>query len=1094
MKQQTDIEDECTLHYYDLSPVSLPDPADGRLSSGPNSIDNRHFRWWNLIPLVIWTEFHHVYNIFFLLNACTQLVPAFRVGSVAAAFMPMVLILVINIVKEAVDDLRRLKADNLVNNQPVWMLCSRAAGSALEWRKTEAARLKDGAIIALSPNSRVPADVMLLSGSVRVLTDAFDGEPDLKRRDAPHPHFADAHTPVALHRALSGCGAAPVLRADPPSLCGELTVQGTPVAALTSQSLICAEMTMGPDSDDGAFQPPAPGAAIGLVVGTGERQAIRQHRPHTRLRLTAFDERANNSVKISFLLVFVLASVFAGFWPGERSRGVAYMRYVVLFSNIIPNSLAVSLTLLRITFVWSVSAAGPPDAVMRSTDASEQLATPDVVVLDKTGTLTANQMVARALDAAPAGLGPDDDDCLLRGVGLLRAVALCASVSESTADDCGDHHISSPIAAGPSPCGRRARAAMVRAFSFGKWPVPPGLSCTAADEGHTAAADVFSPEAASAELYGAAGQLPPSSAAVTPARYLSASPDESALVAAAAAAGVRLLGSSDAPFMRLVLSAGAVDDMQGTESWKRLAAFEFDPALRRSGLVVRAPSGEIFFIVKGAESAVVPAGAPAVQWAGRHGSALASRGLRVLLYAGRAVSDEEWAEIEPMLLSAAAVQGRARLEAGPLALLGVTGVEDRLAAGAAAAVAFCADGGCNVWMATGDRAETAAAVATAAGLGSFAMPRLGAPLPGTTVEDVEAQAERGEPLLVSGELVSEVLGSALSAERRPNHSVERLRLWARRVLSLPTTFEKTGVAPEACSLLRTLLAAPGLAVYRAAPAHKAALVEALGLVAGCRTLAAGDGANDVPMLGAADVGVGLTGAEGRAAARAADLALPGLAWLGPAMGWHGRQAALGAEAVSLLILHRGMIISVVQACFSVAVKAPENYFDPWLLLGFATIFTGLSTFTVGLGRSPAKGSPAAGLASIRASPPMRMLTPTIAAVLAIVQGLIIYFVVKACDTSDSAAFACFASMCLTVVANCLAYGPELPRLAALGAALLSILGLFTCLFALFGGFVARGVFFKATFFATLAGLLVPTVCAVSRLIFFRPQPIPVILI
>lgn len=56
------------------------------------------------------------------------------------------------------------------------------------------------------------------------------------------------------------------------------------------------------------------------------------------------------------------------------------------------------------------------------------------------------------------------------------------------------------------------------------------------------------------------------------------------------------------------------------------------------------------------------------------------------------------------------------------------------------------------------------------------------------------------------------------------------------------------------------------------------------------TLAIGDGANDVPMIIAAHVGIGISGQEGAQAARAADFSITQFRFLKNLMFTHGREA------------------------------------------------------------------------------------------------------------------------------------------------------------------------------------------------------------
>jgi P-type E1-E2 ATPase len=66
----------------------------------------------------------------------------------------------------------------------------------------------------------------------------------------------------------------------------------------------------------------------------------------------------------------------------------------------------------------------------------------------------------------------------------------------------------------------------------------------------------------------------------------------------------------------------------------------------------------------------------------------------------------------------------------------------------------------------------------------------------------------------------------------------------------------------------------------------------------CISLAIGDGANDVPMIQAANVGVGIKGKEGTQAARSSDYAIGQFRFLKRLMLVHGRR---GYRNLSLFV-------------------------------------------------------------------------------------------------------------------------------------------------------------------------------------------------
>lgn len=93
-------------------------------------------------------------------------------------------VLTVTICREAIDDLRRYKRDQEVNNQK----CKRLLNDRNKPYEIVAAhKLRVGDLIIVDKDERVPADLVLLrtsesSGSVFVRTDQLDGETDWKLR------------------------------------------------------------------------------------------------------------------------------------------------------------------------------------------------------------------------------------------------------------------------------------------------------------------------------------------------------------------------------------------------------------------------------------------------------------------------------------------------------------------------------------------------------------------------------------------------------------------------------------------------------------------------------------------------------------------------------------------------------------------------------------------------------------------------------------------------------------------------------------------------------------------------------------------------
>ena len=85
-------------------------------------------------------------------------------------------------------------------------------------------------------------------------------------------------------------------------------------------------------------------------------------------------------------------------------------------------------------------------------------------------------------------------------------------------------------------------------------------------------------------------------------------------------------------------------------------------------------------------------------------------------------------------------------------------------------------------------------------------------------------------------------------------------------------------------------AAPSVVCCRCSPTQKATVVSLIQQHTGKRTAAIGDGGNDVSMIQAADVGIGIVGKEGKQASLAADWSFTQFCHVSRLLLVHGRNS------------------------------------------------------------------------------------------------------------------------------------------------------------------------------------------------------------
>ena len=259
--------------------------------------------------------------------------------------------------------------------------------------------------------------------------------------------------------------------------------------------------------------------------------------------------------------------------------------------------------------------------------------------------------------------------------------------------------------------------------------------------------------------------------------------------------------------------------------------------------------------------------------------------------------------------------------------LGVTGVEgkyyttirlvDKLQIDVESTIESLRSAGIKVWMLTGDKVETATCIAISAGLKNRRQ-QLYFIREAENNQSVDAQLREFERM---ANTILVIDGQSLTI-----------------CLDNPDT-------EELFFLTATL--APAVCVCRCSPTQKAIIVAKIKAYTGFRCASVGDGGNDVAMIQEADVGIGIVGKEGMQASLASDFSITQFSHLRKLILWHGRLSYKRSATLSQFVIHRGLIISVIQAVFSIVfyfVAIP--IYNGYLMLGYATLYTSLPVFSL----------------------------------------------------------------------------------------------------------------------------------------------------
>ncbi|KAJ3130575.1 hypothetical protein HK100_007966 [Physocladia obscura] len=157
--------------------------------------------------------------------------------------------------------------------------------------------------------------------------------------------------------------------------------------------------------------------------------------------------------------------------------------------------------------------------------------------------------------------------------------------------------------------------------------------------------------------------------------------------------------------------------------------------------------------------------------------------------------------------------------------------------------------------------------------------------------------------------------------------------------------------PE-CKLIFLELACLCKAVVccRVSPLQKALVVSLVKQnVEGAITLAIGDGANDVGMIQAAHLGVGISGVEGLQAARSADIAIAQFKYLQKLLLVHGGWAYARLSKLVLYCFYKNITLYLIQFWFSFDNGfSGQTIFESWIQSCYNIAFTLLQPVALGI--------------------------------------------------------------------------------------------------------------------------------------------------
>uniref|UniRef100_A0A8C2G854 Phospholipid-transporting ATPase n=1 Tax=Cyprinus carpio TaxID=7962 RepID=A0A8C2G854_CYPCA len=592
-----------------------------------NHVSTAKYNVLTFLPRFLYSQFRRAANSFFLFIALLQQIPDVSPTGRWTTLVPLLFILLVAAVKEVIEDLVRLTVKY-------------STGGAIYLHVV----LKcifffhNGAVYCSEPQ-----------GMCYIETSNLDGETNLKIRQGLQitADIKDIDSLIHLYEFV-----------------GNIRLDGHRYEKIDRQSILLR------------------GAQLrntqwvhGIVVYTGHDTKLMQNSTSPPLKLSNVERITNFQILVLFgclLAISLVCSIGQTIWKyqygndawymdlnygGAANFGLNFLTFIILFNNLIPISLLVTLEVIKFVQAFFINwdtdmlyeATNTP-AMARTSNLNEELGQVKYIFSDKTGTLTCNVMQFKKCTVAGVAYGHSSQSTEEAGFN-----------DPSLLENLQSNH---------------PTASVIQEF------MTMMAIC------HTAV-----PERIDNKI-----------------TYQAASPDEGALVRAAQNLGFVFSGRT--PDCVIVESCGE------EEKYELLHVLEFTSTRKRMSVIMRTPSGKIRLYCKGADTVIYERLADSSRYKDitlKHLEQFATEGLRTLCFAVADISEstyQQWLEVH--YRASTSVQNRAlkmeesyELIEKNLQLLGATAIEDKLQDKVPETIETLMKADIKIWILTGDKQETA---------------------------------------------------------------------------------------------------------------------------------------------------------------------------------------------------------------------------------------------------------------------------------------------------------------------------------------------------------------------------------------------------
>ena len=389
-----------------------------------NTITTTKYNLITFIPKGLLYQFSRLSNIYFLFTAIIQSIPIISPLTSLTAIVPLLFVLGVSMIREAIEDLVRNNYDKLSNEEEVIVLRNN------KFIKSLSKTLRQGEIILVYENRKIPADMILIDtgfgeGTCYVETSSLDGEKTLKLK------VANKHTKGFISDDIMvNKGIEKFIQPEKYSFGGYIKINSPnanlnfingSLYALFNKKNVEIDQNISISINEFLLKGSVlknTNWIIGIVVYTGMNNKIILNSKKPRLKMSKVEKNLNFYLIFVFMFLMVCCAecslyhhfhyinnqkfynnfLYISKSPNTESF-IVFFTYFLLLNTLIPISLIVSTEIIKVVqgiFIrWDIllySKRRNCFCSAKSVSIIEELGNVNFIFSDKTGTLTKNKL------------------------------------------------------------------------------------------------------------------------------------------------------------------------------------------------------------------------------------------------------------------------------------------------------------------------------------------------------------------------------------------------------------------------------------------------------------------------------------------------------------------------------------------------------------------------------------------------------------------------------------------------------------------------------------------------------------------------------